>query len=933
MQHLYGNFADSTWVAEKVSIKDNMREYSNMRYVGVSGRPHAIATDTILSELSTSSCGLSQSEAESRLQKYGPNALPRTRPPGLPEIFINQFKSPLIYILVVAAFFSVLIQEYSDAIFISIVLVINAFIGTAQEYSAQQSADSLQKLMTTQVRVLRDKNIREIDSELLVPGDLVLLESGQRVPADMRLVTSRNLEIDESLLSGESLAAQKNAEDLLPEETVLGDRINMVFAGTLVNRGRGQGVVIASGLATELGSILKSVTTKARTKAPLQVRMDRFTQHISLFVGAAVLVMGVALFIRGMPLNDIFLSSVALAVSVIPEGLPVALTVALAIGMRRMARRNVIVRRLIAVESLGSCTYIATDKTGTLTANQLTARLILAPEIYSWRVTGKSDQPAGTVELMTGESADEGLALLARLCRCAVLPNEGVLEQQHDQWIHRGDAVDVALLVMADKAGFANAQISNQYPEIDSIPFESKHLYSASLNWVDDRQVVFVKGAVENLLEMCDRVEQSGKKSDIDRSGIEAQARQLASEGYRVIGFASGGIRYNAADSLCHDHLQNLTFLGMVGLIDPLRPESRSAVAKCRLAGIRVSMVTGDHPITALIIGRELDLLDDESEVVTGSQLKLAANQGELDQLTRHATVFARIEPQQKQDIVQSLQRNGHFVAVSGDGANDAPALRVAQVGIAMGKSGTDVARETADLIITDDRFDSIVGGVEEGRVSYANIRKVIFLLISTGAAEMVLFTLSLITQLPLPLMAVQLLWLNLVTNGIQDIALAFEPGEGNELSHRPRPPSEGIFNRLMIERILVSASVIGIVSFLVFQWLLQQGFSLDEARNSTLLLMVLFENVHVFNCRSESLSVFRHNPLKNKLLLCGTVAAQLIHIGAMYTPWLGNVLGAHPVTFRQWLTLLALSFAVLFAMELHKWLRKRFHAGTEVSS
>ena len=335
-------------------------------------------------------------------------------------------------------------------------------------------------------------------------------------------------------------------------------------------------------------------------------------------------------------------------------------------------------------------------------------------------------------------------------------------------------------------------------------------------------------------------------------------------------------------------------------------------------------MLTGDHPLTAFTIARELDLLEDESQVVTGPQLKDAASEAELDRMIRSASVFARVEPRQKLDIVQSLQRSGHYVAVSGDGANDAPALRAAQVGVAMGKNGTDVARETAEIIITDDNFDSIIDGVEQGRIAYANVRKVIFLLISTGAAELVLFVLAMITALPLPLLAVQLLWLNLVTNGIQDIALAFEPGEGRELEQPPRPPREPIFNRVMLERVIISAIVIGVVAFGLFKWLLDQGFSLEQARNSTLLLMVLFENVHAFNSRSETLSVFRHNPLRNKLLLVGTVIAQLVHIGAMYTPWLGDVLGASPVSFEQWLTLLGLALSVMVMMELHKWISAR---------
>jgi len=886
--------------------------------------PHALSAEQILTALEATPGGLSSEQVAQRLQLYGTNTLPRKPPPSLIEVFLNQFKSPLIYVLLAAAVVSLLIREFSDAIFIAAVLLLNAVIGTMQEYSAQRSADALQKLMMTRVRVLRGGDAYEIDSEQIVPGDIVLLESGDRVPADLRMIDSHNLEIDESLLTGESVAVVKGAQTILARDTVLADRVNMAFAGSMVNRGRCSGVIVATGLATEIGKIAQSLSSSHNASAPLQERMERFTQRIALFVGGAVLLMATILFIRGMPLADIFLSSVALAVSVIPEGLPVALTVALAIGMRRMARRDVIVRRLIAVEALGSCTYIASDKTGTLTVNQLTVRRLLFPGCDSWEVSGASDQPDGDITTPQGPVQGAQRKLLDLACQCAVLANEGFLGRQNHHWVSNGDAVDVALLMMAHRAGWTRTEASSASPEIDIIPFESEYLYSASLNRVDGRPRAFVKGAFEKLLTMCDKIEHADGVDAIDKPAIEAEASQLAAEGYRVIALAYGDIDIGEGEELSHTRLRQLTLIGLVGMIDPLRSEAKSAVARCRAAGIQVAMVTGDHPKTAFTIGRELGLLEDESQVVTGPQLKAAVNQAEIDRMTEAAKVFARVEPRQKLDIVQSLQRNGHYVAVSGDGANDAPALRAAQVGVAMGKSGTDVARETADIIITDDNFDSIVDGVEQGRIAYANVRKVIFLLISTGAAELVLFVLSMITALPLPLLTVQLLLLNLVTNGIQDIALAFEPGEGHELEQPPRPPREAIFNRIMLERVIISALVIGVVAFGLFKWLLDQGFSVDQARNSTLLLMVLFENVHVFNCRSETLSVLRHNPLRNKLLLVGTVIAQLVHIGAMYTPWLSDVLGASPVSLAQWLTLLGLALSVMVVMELHKWIRAR---------
>ena len=481
---------------------------------------------------------------------------------------------------------------------------------------------------------------------------------------------------------------------------------------------------------------------------------------------------------------------------------------------------------------------------------------------------------------------------------------------------------------MAHKANIIQADVASDFPELATIPFESERLFSASLNEHQGKPQAFVKGALERLLPMCSKMAAPGQDGDLDREYLEARAQQMASDGYRVIALASGDIQLGPDDVFSEEHLHDLTLLGLVGMIDPLRPEAKPAIANCRHAGIEVAMVTGDHPATAFAIAHILGLAQKREEIVTGTELRHATDQPEFDRLTRHAHVFARVEPQQKLDIVQSLQRHGHFVAVSGDGANDAPALRTAQVGIAMGKSGTDVARETAELIITDDNFNSVVAGVEEGRIAYANVRKVIFLLISTGAAEIVLFTLALLTGLPLPLLAVQLLWLNLVTNGIQDVALAFEPGEGDELQRPPRSPRESIFNRLMIERVVVSALLIGIVAFVLFQFLLQQGYSIDEARNGTLLLMVLFENIHVFNSRSETRSVFRHNPLRNPILLFGTAAAQLVHIGAMYTPWISDVLRIQPVSLHSWLQLLCLALTVLVVMELHKLIYHWYTSG-----
>ncbi len=888
--------------------------------------PHHHSADRLLKLLDSEPGGLTQSAARKRLQHCGPNALPQAEGDGLIRIFLRQFASPLIYVLVAAAAFSLFIREWSDAGFIGAVLLINAVIGAFQEFSAQRAAEALHNLVRIRSRVLRAGEDYEIDAEELVPGDIVLLESGSRVPADLRLLTGHDLEIDESLLTGESLAVAKQADAVLPEETPLAERRNMAFAGTLVMRGRGHGLVVATGTATELGRIASDVLERPATRAPLVERMERFTRWIAVLVAMAALLMALVALWRGMPLNEVFLMAVALAVSVIPEGLPVALTVALAVSMRRMLHRHVLIRRLVAVEALGSCTFIATDKTGTLTLNQLTVRHLVmpgdGPEI--WSVTGESTEPEGEILSPRGLPEIREQTWLHRVAEAAVLANEGFLGRRDGEWVRHGDAVDVALLVLAHKTGVIRDEVLARLPEVATIPFESERQFAASLHREGNGYHAFVKGALERILPMCSRMATANGEAPLARSSIQAVSERLSADGFRIIALADGTVSIDSPEAFAESHLQDLTFLALVAMIDPLRPEAAQAVAQCRQAGIEVAMITGDHPATALAIARDLGLARDIDQVVTGAELKQVASPEALDLLTHRARVYARVEPRQKLDIVQSLQRQGHYVAVSGDGANDAPALRTAHVGVAMGASGTDVARESADIIITDDNFASIVAGVEEGRIAYGNVRKVIFLLISTGAAELVLFLLALFSGLPIPLLAVQLLWLNLVTNGIQDVALAFEPGEGNELQRPPRPPGEGVFNRLMLERVLLSALVMGSMAFGLYQLLQTRGFSLDEARNATLLLMVLFENIHVFNARSETLSVFRHNLLRNPLLLVGVAAAQGIHIAAMYLPGLSSILHIQPVSPRHWAELLGLAIIILVVMEGHKRLWQR---------
>ncbi len=894
---------------------------------------HTRSGQEVCDELATPSSGLTAAEVEERRRRYGRNELPRSRPTPLLRIFLRQFLSPLVYILLAAAAISLLLHDLSDAGFILVVLAVNALIGSVQEYGAERSAQALRALTVPRALVVRAGQTHAIDAADLVPGDRVVLEAGDKVPADLRLLGEGSVEADESLLTGESLVVSKSAHLILPPETPVAERKNLAFAGTLITRGRAQGVVVTTGLGTQLGRIAASLVQTENQRPPLLLRMDQFSQRIALVVAVAVVLLGGVSLLRGNSLSSVFLLAVALAVSAIPEGLPVALTIALSIGARRMGQRRVIARRLVAVEALGSCTFIASDKTGTLTQNQLKARRVELPgggaaqleDLSPANPTSGPGQPPP--QALRGDDRDRDRWL--RLCTAAVLCNDGFCGPRDGAWIEHGDAVDVALLRLGWAAGIDPVALQRQAPRIAELPFDPELRFAATLHQWDDGHIVAVKGAGERLLPMCTTMAGPEGELAIDAAGLSAQAHALAAQGYRVLALASGRLPPSklAGSPLIAADLQGLCFLGSVCMIDPLRPEAAAAIAACQAAGVQVAMVTGDHPATALAIARELGFAERPEQVVTGATLAAASAGGEsaVDALVRSARVFARVEPTQKLQIVQSLGRLGHFVAVTGDGANDAPALRAAHIGVAMGQRGTDVAKETASLVITDDNFASIVAGIEEGRISYANVRKVIYLSVASGAAEVLLFVLTTAAGLPAPLWPVQLLWLNLVTNGIQDVSLAFEPAEGHELQRPPRSPREPIFDRLMIERVSVTAAFMSLVCFALYAFMLRRGHSLLAAQNAVLLLLVLFENIQAGDSRSETGSLLRLSPLRNPLLLVGTATALLLHVSAMYLPGLRQILHLQPVPLSQWLLLLGLALVLFATTELHKaWLRAR---------
>ncbi|WP_018237665.1 HAD-IC family P-type ATPase [Ensifer sp. BR816] len=863
--------------------------------------------------------GLTEEEARLRLAQFGENSLPEPQASSLAITFLRQFRSPLIYILLAAALVSVIVSDLKDALFIGIVLIANGIIGSLQEHTASKAALALRRLEQPNANVIRNGRLREIDARLLVPGDMVAIEAGGRVPADIRLLSATDLVCDESLLTGESAPVHKPGPvaEAAPGE---GGR-PMAFAGTLVTRGRGRGVVVATAAATEMGKIAAEIGKASVTKPPLMIRLERFSRLIAWIVAAAVALLVLVGIARAMTLNELFMMSVGLAVSAIPEGLPIAISVALAISMRRMAKTHVIVRRMAAVEALGSCTIVATDKTGTLTLNELTVTDIRLPDGTDMVCDTAADLDAWTIH-GDGTPPPEARERALALFKAASLPNEGSLVREANGWTSVGDTVDVALLAAAYKAGLPRKDIENDYPLVARISYEPDLKYAASFHRHGDSVRIFVKGAAETLIDMADRMDMAGRAEPIDREALLRQKEEMASRGLRVLAFAEGETAIESDGGYGRHLLVDLVFLGLAGMQDPVRPEVPQAIRDCHSAGVDVAMVTGDDPKTAAAIATDAGLIFTQDQVVTGEDVRRAEENGpeSLDDLTRRGRIYARVAPAQKLAIALSLSRNGHFVAVTGDGVNDAPALKHAHIGVAMGHKGTEVAKESADIVITDDNFASIVSGIREGRVAYANIRKVIFMLMSTGAAELLLFLLAIPLGMPMPLLPVQLLWLNLVTNGIQDVALAGERPEGDELAQAPRKPSEPIFDGVMIRRILQSAVVMGGGGFAMFYLALQQGYGESEARNLLLLLFVLFENFQTFASRSERKSAFALGVFGNPLLLFSILAAQALHIAAMYTPILSDILQVAPISLYEWAILLIAASSVLFMMEFDKW-------------
>jgi calcium-translocating P-type ATPase len=837
---------------------------------------HHLPADEVLLALRSSPQGLSEAQARERRLLWGLNALPEPQGRSFIAVSAGQFRSPLIYALLAAAAVSVVIHHLSDAAFICIALATNATVGTVQEWRAQLRMRALKRLIKGYVEVRRDGQWQHLPADSLVPGDLVRLRSGERVPADMRVLEALNLAVDESLLTGESLPVQKRPQGPVALDAALGDRITMLFAATMVRTGRATAVVTATGRSTVIGQLARALEIPAPAP-PLIVRMARFTRQIAIAIAVLVAILAVLELLRGAALGEVFLLAVALVVSAIPEGLPVAMTVALTVAAHRMGMHHVLVKHLPAIEALGACTLIATDKTGTLTLNRLSIERVWLPDAGD----ALPDAAGARMLLQAGAYASEP-------------------QSSADEAI--GDAVDAAFMAASHLAGEGSLTTA-----LAVVPYEPEKRFAASFHRAAGAIQAYVKGAPETVARFCE---------DFDSQALAA-AERLSAAGYRVIAVACGEVAGTAEDALAGLH-----FVGLVGLIDPLRPEVLRAVRAAQGAGIRIVMVTGDHPLTALAIARQLGLAQELTEVVTGP--RLASLEGSaFDALVSRGRVFARTEPIQKLAIVQALRRQPQVVAVTGDGINDAAALHAADVGVAMGVGGTDVAREAADLLLTDDNFASIVAGIAEGRVAYDNLRKVILLLVSTGAAEILLMLLASAAGMPPPLSAVQLLWLNLVTNGLQDVAIAFEKAEPDVMNRPPRATREAIFNAPMIQAVAISGATMGLTCFALYFALIRTGVAHPAAQGLMLWAMVWFENAHCFNCRSETRSTLRISPAANPMLVWTVLAAQFLQVSALYVPALRTLLSLQGFTLAQGMLLSFLAILLVGVMEGYKYLRR----------
>ncbi len=869
--------------------------------------------------------GLAQAEVEARLRQFGLNQMTARKRISEWMRFLLQFHQPLIYILLVATGITVALGEWVDASVIFGVVFINAIVGYLQEAKAEKAIDALAKMVLTEATVRRGGKKLRIPSAQLVPGDVVLLQSGDRVPADLRLLHLRNLQIEEAALTGESVPVGKQTSPL-PAGSILAERTNLAFTGTLVTYGQGEGVVFGTGDRTEMGRIAGLIHTADNLQTPLTLKIGQFSRlllYVILGLAAVTFLVGI---LRGESWVDMFLAAVALAVAAIPEGLPAAVTITLAIGVSRMARRRAIIRKLPAVETLGSTTVICSDKTGTLTQNQMTVQEIHAGgRLY--HVTGSGYEAEGNIHFEQAPVViGENVALIETLGAGLLCNDSRLVRNDEGRTIVQGDPTEAALIVAAQKAGLSEEEMSRRLPRIESIPFESEYQYMATLHGADaEPKIIYIKGAAEALLERCAHaLSEAGERAPLDKACVLRNAEAMAVRGLRVLAFARRDMP-SAQRDLDHGHVAaELTFLGLQGKLDPPRPEAIAAVAKCRTAGIRVKMITGDHVLTAKAIAAQIGL-DSGAEVIalTGRDLDKLTDE-ELADSAERASVFARVAPEQKLRLVKALQSRGHVVAMTGDGVNDAPALKQADIGTAMGITGTDVSKEAADMILTDDNFASIEAAVEEGRGVFDNLTKFIVWTLPTNFGEGLVILAAVFAGTTLPLLPVQILWINMTTAVLLGLMLVFEPKEKEIMSRPPRDPKIPILTGWLQFRILLVSLILLGGCFTLFAWEQQRGASLAEARTVAVNLFVMVELFYLFNCRCFTRSMFSIGLFSNPWVIFGSLAMIAFQLVFTYTPIMNNLFHSAPIGLDAWWRILAIAAFAYFIVGVEKTITNR---------
>lgn len=903
---------------------------------------HELPRDEVFEILDTGFCGLSEEEAEQRLEQYGPNVVESGDKISKLDILWAQLKNPLVLVLVVAAIISLLAGKNADAIVIAVVIVVNTLIGFFQEFQAEEALDALMSQAAPEADVVRKAKDSDdcveisIPAEKVVPGDIILLDAGAKVPADARLIEAANLDAEEAMLTGESTSVRKQVERLQGELSI-GDRTNLVYGGTIITNGRARAVVYATGAETEMGKIATLIKETEKAESPIQKQTIDLGKKLGIFAAISGALMVALGFIQGLDLGEIFLFALASAVSAIPEGLPAVMSITLAIGVNRMAKRNAIIRRLPAVDTLGAATVICSDKTGTLTTNQMTVqRFYVGGKVVE--VTGIGYKPEGDFlvdedKINPREDEDLDMALkIGTLCNDARL-----LQHQNEkdgEWEIRGDPTEAALVVVSEKAGQHKDPLENEYRRIDELPFNSAIKFMATFNkGANDKAYVFVKGAPETILARCPQIQENGERRDLtedDYARIMRVNKDMAGEALRVLGLAYQVIEKDRVqevkEALEYEHEADLVFVGLVGMMDPPREEVPEAIRRCKRAGIRVVMATGDHYLTGKAIANQIGIVNSMDEwVYTGDEVD-QMDDDELDEVMKTANAFARVSPEHKHRLVGSLQRLGHVVAMTGDGVNDAPALQAAEIGIAMGITGTDVTKETAEMILMDDNFSSIVNAVEEGRVVFANVRKVVKFLLATNAGEILtlLAALAIFAPAGLIITPVMILWVNLVTDGILDITLAMEPKEGDVMDEKPRKASAGIINKEILINILYVAVFMAVGTLYVFNNGNNSSGNLVYAQTMVFTTLAFFQVFNSFNCRSRDKSVFQIGFFSNPYLFAAIVTSVLLQIAAVNVPFMQGLLGTVALKPQDWGLIILVSSTIFVADELRKLVQRR---------